>query len=768
MSFSKPWSKIIWLLTWVVCIVYLSLHFKIESSILKLMPKYESENTNAFIQKATETINKQVVLMASAADKRELMPAFKKQLDDLSKSPLIQNIEYQVDTEKFVDIFEGLSPYRHNLLSIEDKAAMLAGLEPDYFIEQAQQLLYGLQQTSFEQLQLDPLFLFQRYLMGFSQLNIMSFDVSEQFFMVNQAGQHHMVAFIELQNSAFSPENQALFVAELDQLKQQLNPLQIDVTAFGAVLYAHQAYQDAKQEISTVGIGSLLGIVLLILLIFRSPTPLIISLLSIALGLMVALTITMAIYGYVHAFAMVFGATIAGVSIDYCFHYLTESSLDQADETATPEMVLAKIRPALLIGFFSSATVYLAFMITRYEVLGQISVFSVCGLAAVLINVMLIFPSFYQAKAIKHKTLFLAVSGLWLNNPLQMLFRRIPVALVILASLIFMALLTVKPNDDVRALQQLSPQLKQQEQHIKEVLSWQQSSAFVLITAPTLEDVINVEQQLIEAIRAESGQGVHDMNLVAVSDYIPGNNQQLVNYNAIQLLMQSSEMQSYLNELGLSDNNSISFKPIPLQVLEQPFLQQLFKQRLLGQIGDQQALILPLNNSIELDRLPDLPHVVLVRQAEDTSALFAQFRTKSSYVLVITVGLLIVLLGFFRYNFKQAIHLVSIPLISGFTGLVLASALGYHISMFSVLAMLLVLGMGLDYVVFLRETKQAQHVMFALLLSATTTILAFGLLSFSQVPVLNSFGFMVGVGIFTVLCLSPAVMTWAKNQNNED
>ncbi len=767
MHSNKIWPRILWVLVLVTCVLYISKNFKIESSILKLLPKYEAATTNAFIEKATEKVNKQVVLLASSEHKNQLLAEFKQQLQQLQESALIQSIEYQVNPEKFIQVYQLLSPFRHNLLSFEDKKAFETEMGDDYFIHQAQQSLYGLQQASYEQLLADPLFIFQRYLMGFSQLNVMSFDSSEQYFLVNKNGQHHMAAFVELKDSAFAPANQAQFVTALNEVRQQLTEKQIDLSAFGSVLYAHQAYQDAKHEISTVGLGSLIGIVLLILLVFRSPFPLLFSLLSIGLGLLVALAVTLAVYGYVHAFAMVFGATIAGVSIDYCFHYLTESALlKSAEQKVTPQMVLTKIRSALLIGFLSSATVYLAFMVTGYEVLGQISVFSVCGLAAVLLNVLLIFPYFYQAKAIKQQQQFLVFTGRWLNNPLQQVFQNVWLVLLILAALLAVSVMVVKPNDDVRALQKLSPKLKQQEQHIKQVLSWQQGNAFVLITAPSLSAVISKEQALLNDWRNQSDQPPWLENLVGVSDFIPNVEQQQKNFKHIQSLLQSTKVKEFLTELGLDVITPEAMSTLTVNVLKQPILQQLFKQRLLGQAGQQQALLLPLGQSASnIDFPENSSGLLLVQQAEDTSELFAQFRYKSSWVLALTVVLLVMLLAVFRYSSLEALHLVALPLLAGFMSLVLAALLGYHISMFSILAMLLVLGMGLDYVVFLRESQQPSHVMLALLLSATTTILAFGLLSFSKVAVLQSFGFMVGVGIFVVLCLSPAILVWTQNKS---
>ena len=127
------------------------------------------------------------------------------------------------------------------------------------------------------------------------------------------------------------------------------------------------------------------------------------------------------------------------------------------------------------------------------------------------------------------------------------------------------------------------------------------------------------------------------------------------------------------------------------------------------------------------------------------------------YVLILQVMLFL-----FRYRFTEAVSVVLIPVIAGLFAVLLSQCFGFHISLFSILALLLVLGMGIDYVVFLKESKHPELIMKALLLSSCTTILAFGLLVFSQVAVIKSFGVTVGLGIIMVLIMSPAVTLRGK------
>ncbi len=753
MIFSNHWFRLGWLVLLMLCAALAVQRFKVESSILKLLPKYESAQTNALIDKATELVNKQVVLLATAKNKEQLIAVLSEQLQSLAQQPLFKTVDYRSDVQWAQEIYQSLRPHQYNLLSPDDQLAFQQGHSADYFVLQAKEYLYGVQQLSHDQMATDPLFLLQRLMASLSQLNVMSFDVTESFFLVETSDGFHAAAFIELADSAFLPQNQHQVVQTLDRLEDTLQAAQIELVWFGAVKYAHQAYQNARQEISTVGLGSLVGIVLLLLWVFRSVIPLLLSISSIALGLVVAFAVTVQVFGEVHVFALVFGATIAGVSIDYCFHYLVDAAWSEAPEAAEQKRFsVEKIIPALFIGFMSSALVYSGFLVTGYEVLGQIALFSVVGLLSVLLNVLVFYPWLYRVKAFNNHALMLRISNSFLHNPVQVIFRK-PLACLLLLCLVLLAdFYLIEPNDDVRALQQLSEAIQQEESHVRGVLDWQPSEYYILISDEDIDSLLQQEADMLMFLRKQ------DIELVGISDYIPTATQQEQHHKLQQHVYQSDAFDAYLAELELPPFDEITFEAFDPQVLIAQ-LSQVFKQRWLGTINGQHALIIPLYEQVSL---PDDSSAVLIQQAEDTSKLFGQFRTKSSWMLAIAVLLLVGALSTFRYSFVEAAHMVSVPLLSGFSALALASLLGYHVSLFSVLALLLVLGMGLDYVVFLRESKQPAHVMLALLLSSLTTMLAFGLLAFSQVAVLKSFGFMVGVGIAMVLLFSPAVTVWQK------
>ena len=81
--------------------------------------------------------------------------------------------------------------------------------------------------------------------------------------------------------------------------------------------------------------------------------------------------------------------------------------------------------------------------------------------------------------------------------------------------------------------------------------------------------------------------------------------------------------------------------------------------------------------------------------------------------------------------------------------------IGEPLQLFGVLAQLLLLGLGIDYGIFLLEHEGDGASWLAICLGGASTLLAFGLLALSSTPALHGFGLTLLLGIGLVWLLSP-------------
>ena len=76
-------------------------------------------------------------------------------------------------------------------------------------------------------------------------------------------------------------------------------------------------------------------------------------------------------------------------------------------------------------------------------------------------------------------------------------------------------------------------------------------------------------------------------------------------------------------------------------------------------------------------------------------------------------------------------------------------------TLFTALGCVLLLGLGVDYGIFLTARPDDGRTSAAVLFSGVTTMLSFGLLAFSSTPALSSFGLTLLVGQTTIWAATP-------------
>jgi predicted exporter len=78
-----------------------------------------------------------------------------------------------------------------------------------------------------------------------------------------------------------------------------------------------------------------------------------------------------------------------------------------------------------------------------------------------------------------------------------------------------------------------------------------------------------------------------------------------------------------------------------------------------------------------------------------------------------------------------------------------------HLNIFNLLAVLLILALAIDYVIFYQEHGLQRNTVLAITLSAISSALVFGVLALSVTPAVESFGLTVMFGILLVFLLAP-------------
>src|SRR5262249_24812073 len=146
----------------------------------------------------------------------------------------------------------------------------------------------------------------------------------------------------------------------------------IEVLATGIPLFAADGADRARRDVTAIGFGSLSIIALLMVAIFRTPVPMLLSLATVLSGLAVGFAVSLVVFERVHLLTLVFGSTLIGVTIDYSLHYLCDAF---RGETWTPGEGVKRIFTATWLGLITTVLAYASMAIAPFPALRQISVF---------------------------------------------------------------------------------------------------------------------------------------------------------------------------------------------------------------------------------------------------------------------------------------------------------------------------------------------------------------------------------------------------------
>lgn len=146
------------------------------------------------------------------------------------------------------------------------------------------------------------------------------------------------------------------------------------------------------------------------------------------------------------------------------------------------------------------------------------------------------------------------------------------------------------------------------------------------------------------------------------------------------------------------------------------------------------------------------------------SAVLGSYRATMAWVLLGAYAVVFAVL-FPRYR-GRTWRVLAPTAAASVLAVALLGFLGQQLQLFHVLALMLLLGVGVDYGIFMQEESEGDDAPWlAVGLSAASTILSFGLLALSGTPALRAFGLTMLAGAALVWLLAPCFAI-AKEANH--
>lgn len=738
---------------------------RIETNLLALLPSAErSDAEQAAIDRFAADASRALVVLVgsgSAQTSRMAAAAFARTLES---SGAFEAVQFAVDA-RLLDAVTREQPYRHGLLSPRHRELLLDGRARELEQEALRALYSPLNVARPLAFADDPLGLAADFLLGAGG---QSGDarLTGDFLAVEKQGRTYAVLRARTSADPFTMGTQARAMAALAAARQAAAAIDrdIDISIAGVLPHAAAATQRAKREISTFGAIGLAGVVLIVVLTFRSARPLILTTGVLAIAAMAGVTACQLVFGNVHVLTLTFGTSLTGVAVDYSIHYFA-ARLRAPGAAATPAATATRLAPTLVTVCATTVLGYLAMLAAPIGGLRQIALFSAAGLVAACSAVLCLYPGLDRDHARASLPAWaIRWNGIGASRGLR--GGAGAVLVLTLVVVIVAGVARVRTLDDVRALQRSPQALLDEERRTRELLGADVDTRFLLVGGDSAEQVLQREEALMEALRPLVARD-ELAGVLATSSSLPSLRRQAENRALLARTIYADDgvLATLLARIGfdaafvarkLEDFRASADRALTPAMWRASPVSAPYRHLWLGDTGAGFASVMLLDGLIAADTVREIasaqPGVHYVDQVAEISLVLGHYRRVATWllgaVILVIVSLLAARFGR-RAAFRLAIPATGAMLLAvGTLGLA-----GEPVTLLHVLSLLLVLGMGVDYAVFLREDQGAAPLL-AVVLCTLTTLLSFGLLGFSSVPFVRAIGLTVSLGITFAFVLS--------------
>ena len=538
----------------------------------------------------------------------------------------------------------------------------------------------------------------------------------------------------------------------------------------GTVFFAAGARAASMADMDRIAIGSIVGISILMFLAFRSLRPIALGLLSAGAGVLAATLVVLLVDGEIHLVTLAFGASLIGEAIDYAILFCAAHL--SAGSRWTPQAGVAQVRPALTVAVATSLLAYALLGLLPFPGVSQIARFAFVGLIVAYLSVQWLLPGLLVKPSSRDPEAATRWSARLLERWRGVLSggRTLAVAAVALVAAI-PGLLAIRANDDVRLLVPRHPELTQQDAAIRAMTGFDAGSRFFLVRGASEEEVLLRETHLTKRLRELENAGALTSHQ-AVSDFVPPRAVQEANRALLEkhVFADRNALTRTLLDVGLRPEAAKALpgeferatRPVTVadwraSPLSTPF-RHLWQPAGEGVPASVVILVGERDMALTAQAGAGLDGVTLIDKAGSVSRLLGQYRAWAAPGLAAAAVMMMIVLVI-RYGARAALAVLVPVLIAETLSLAAFGYAGVPVTLFAVLGWTLGLGIGVNYAIFLREgIDRPGATAMAVMLSACTTLLGFGLLAFSGVPALHHFGLALATTIAGSLLFAPLAL----------
>ncbi|MGA8707899.1 MAG: MMPL family transporter [Steroidobacteraceae bacterium] len=550
----------------------------------------------------------------------------------------------------------------------------------------------------------------------------------------------------------------------------------------GPAVFAVQARASIEREVKRLSLISSALIVTLLLIVYRSVSTLLLGLVPVISGALAGVVAVALGSGVVHGITLGFGTTLIGESVDYSIYFFVQSQPRSTGGLRVP----AHLWPTIGLGMLTSVCGFASLLPSSFPGLAQLGLYSIAGLitAAVVTRWLLPRLSPQHPRMRNLAPLGRMAARLRLVPPGSVL-AAVLMLLAVAAAAVLYAHRGALWNRDLAALSPVAASAQALDGELRSELGAPDISNLVIVKGADQETTLRRAEAVSRQLDSLAAAGVIE-GYDSPARYLPSLRTQSARRNSLpdtatlRQRLRAATKQTPLRPEALGDfvaavDAARSAPPLDRAALANTSL-ALALDALLWQKDGRWYALLPLranrrgagNGDIDIERVraalggQPAGSVIALNMKEETDSLYGGYLREAARLSLWGLGAILLLLALVLRSPTRVTRVMA-PL--ALSVLVVAAGLiggGVPLTILHLIGLLLIVAVGSNYALFFdRRAHSAAEALpltlASLLIANATTVIGFGVLAFSSVPVLSALGTTVAPGALLALWFAAAL-----------
>jgi predicted exporter len=559
----------------------------------------------------------------------------------------------------------------------------------------------------------------------------------------------------------------------------------VQLKVSGPGVFAVAARAKIKRAAMRLSAISGILVVAVLLAVYRSPLALGLGLLPVATGALAGVAAVALGFGAVHGITLGFGITLIGESVDYSIYYFIQSRQGPSGDAWR-----RRLWPTVRLGMLTSVCGFASLLPSGFPGLAQLGLYSITGLIAAAMVTRFVLPELLPAG---FRIGDVSALGLRIGRVRDSICRygglRVgyaACAVAVVAMLVLYRHHDILWNRELSRLSPVSPEDLRYDATLRTDLGAANVLDVVIVEGAGLEEVLRGAERAQAALQTFVDAGIIG-DVDSPANYLPSLATQEVRRGVLpdartlrgnlkvavaDLSVDLEQLTPFVEDVAAAREAA----PVTPDDLRGTSLAAGFNALILHQ-ADHWSALLPLHGAAGATPDVDVARVAALLAAAklpNTQILDLKLETDALYAGYLREAIRLSLCGFVLIVLLLLAALRSLPRVArllaplGLAVLTVAAGLaaaGQQLTILHLVGMLLIVAVGSNYALFFdgeaaaRRAPNSDLILASLVIANISTVIGFGLLSLSQVPVLVALGTTVAPGAFLALLFS-ALLTW--------